>query len=110
MPTTSTATDPLAGEQAGGPPGTIPFVYGHPDRSLLPVEGIAEAAQQALAAAGGGSYAPLGELASLLAKVPSAPTRATTQRATHPFRAAVALGLVALLLCGEWWLRRRWGW
>jgi len=65
---------------------------------------------QALAAAGGGSYAPLGELASLLAKVPSAPTRATTQRATHPFRAAVALGLVALLLCGEWWLRRRWGW
>jgi len=42
------STDPLAGVQAGGPPGTIPFVYGHPDPSLLPVEKIAQAAQQAL--------------------------------------------------------------
>ncbi|NLE76274.1 MAG: PLP-dependent aminotransferase family protein [Chloroflexi bacterium] len=46
-------SDPLAGVQAGGPPGTIPFVYGHPDPALLPVEQIAEAAAQAMGRAGG---------------------------------------------------------
>lgn len=44
--------DPLAGVQAGGPPGTIPFVYGHPDPALLPVEQVAQAAQEALQRAG----------------------------------------------------------
>ena len=44
--------DPLAGVQAGGPPGTIPFVYGHPDPDLLPVAQIAQAAQEALERAG----------------------------------------------------------
>ncbi|MGQ9584494.1 MAG: aminotransferase-like domain-containing protein [Anaerolineae bacterium] len=44
--------DPLAGVQAGGPPGAIPFVYGHPDPASLPVEQIAQAAQQALQKAG----------------------------------------------------------
>lgn len=44
--------DPLAGVQAGGPPGTIPFVYGHPDPDLLPLEQVAQAVQEALQRAG----------------------------------------------------------
>ena len=48
----ATADDPLAGVQAGGPPGTIPLVYGHPDPTLLPVGLLAQAAEQAFAETG----------------------------------------------------------
>ena len=44
--------DPLAGVQAGGPAGAIPFVYGHPDPDLLPVEKIIAATERALRARG----------------------------------------------------------
>jgi 2-aminoadipate transaminase len=44
--------DPLEGVQAGGPAGAIPFVYGHPDPDLLPVEKIITATEQALRARG----------------------------------------------------------
>jgi len=52
--------DPLAGVQAGGlrhepvegPSGAIPFVYGHPDPDLLPVEKIITATERALRARG----------------------------------------------------------
>jgi 2-aminoadipate transaminase len=40
--------DPLEGVQAGGPAGAIPFVYGHPDPDLLPVEKIIAATERAL--------------------------------------------------------------
>jgi 2-aminoadipate transaminase len=40
--------DPLEGVQAGGPAGAIPFVYGHPDPDLLPVEKIITATERAL--------------------------------------------------------------
>jgi len=39
---------PLEGVQAGGPAGAIPFVYGHPDPNLLPVEKIIAATERAL--------------------------------------------------------------
>jgi hypothetical protein len=39
---------PLVGVQAGGPAGAIPFVYGHPDPDLLPVEKITAATERAL--------------------------------------------------------------
>jgi len=64
---------------------------------------------QAIAAAGRGRYAPLDQLASLLAQIPAAPVSRTGAQATHPFRSGAALAVVALLLCVEWWLRRRWG-
>ena len=38
--------------QAGGPAGAIPFVYGHPDPDLLPVEKIIAATERALRARG----------------------------------------------------------
>ena len=38
--------------QAGGPAGAIPFVYGHPDPDLLPVEKIITATERALRARG----------------------------------------------------------
>ena len=44
--------DPLEGVQAGGPAGAIPFVYGHPDPDLLPVEKIIAATERALRARG----------------------------------------------------------
>lgn len=44
--------DPLEGVQAGGPAGAIPFVYGHPDPDLLPVEKIITATERALRARG----------------------------------------------------------
>jgi len=44
--------DPLEGVQAGGPAGAIPFVYGHPDPNLLPVDKIIAAAERALQARG----------------------------------------------------------
>jgi len=44
--------DPLAEVQAGGPAGAIPFVYGHPDPDLLPVEKIIAATERALRARG----------------------------------------------------------
>lgn len=44
--------DPLEGVQAGGPAGVIPFVYGHPDPDLLPVEKIIAATERALRARG----------------------------------------------------------
>jgi 2-aminoadipate transaminase len=52
--------DPLEGVQAGGlrpepvegPSGAIPFVYGHPDPDLLPVEKIIIATERALRARG----------------------------------------------------------
>lgn len=44
--------DPLEGVQAGGPAGAIPFVYGHPDPNLLPVEKIIAATERALRARG----------------------------------------------------------
>ncbi len=40
--------DPLEGVQAGGAAGAIPFVYGHPDPDLLPVEKIIAATERAL--------------------------------------------------------------
>jgi 2-aminoadipate transaminase len=43
---------PLEGVQAGGPAGAIPFVYGHPDPDLLPVEQIITATERALRARG----------------------------------------------------------
>ena len=48
----SPSFDPLEGVQADGPAGAIPFVYGHPDPDLLPVEKIIAAAEQALRARG----------------------------------------------------------
>jgi DNA-binding transcriptional MocR family regulator len=48
----SPSFDPLEGVQAGGPAGAIPFVYGHPDPDLLPVEKIITATEQALRARG----------------------------------------------------------
>jgi len=42
----------LEGVQAGGPPGAIPFVYGHADPDLLPVEKIIAATERALRARG----------------------------------------------------------
>ena len=44
--------DPLEGVQAGGPAGAIPFVYGHPDPDLLPVDKIITATERALRARG----------------------------------------------------------
>jgi len=44
--------DPLEGVQAGRPAGVIPFVYGHPDPDLLPVEKIIAATERALRARG----------------------------------------------------------
>ena len=44
--------DPLEGAQAGGPAGAIPFVYGHPDPDLLPVEKIITATERAMRANG----------------------------------------------------------
>jgi 2-aminoadipate transaminase len=44
--------DPLAGVQAGGPAGVIPFVYGHPDPDLLPVEKLITATERTLRARG----------------------------------------------------------
>ena len=44
--------DPLEAVQAGGPAGAIPFVYGHPDPGLLPVEKIITATERALRARG----------------------------------------------------------
>jgi len=44
--------DPLAGAQAGGPAGAIPFVYSHPDPDLLPAEKIITATERALRARG----------------------------------------------------------
>ena len=44
--------DPLEGVQAGGPAGAIPFVCGHPDPDLLPVERIIAATERALRARG----------------------------------------------------------
>ena len=46
----SPSFDPLAEVQAGGPAGAIPFVYGHPDPDLLPVEKIIAATERALRA------------------------------------------------------------
>ena len=40
--------DSLEGVQAGGPAGAIPFVYGHPDPDLLPVDKIIAATERAL--------------------------------------------------------------
>jgi 2-aminoadipate transaminase len=48
----SPTSDPLEGVQAGGPAGAIPFVYGHPDPELLPVEKIITATERALRARG----------------------------------------------------------
>ena len=48
----SPSFDPLEGVQAGGPAGAIPFVYGHPDPDLLPVEKIIAATERALRARG----------------------------------------------------------
>jgi len=47
-PQPSPPFDPLEGVQAGGPSGAIPFIYGHPDPNLLPVEKIIAAAERAL--------------------------------------------------------------
>ena len=44
--------DSLEGVQAGGPVGAIPFVYGHPDPDLLPVDKIITATERALRARG----------------------------------------------------------
>lgn len=41
--------DPLAAVQAAGPPGTISFVYGLPDATTFPVEGLRCAAERVLA-------------------------------------------------------------
>ncbi|MCE5238716.1 hypothetical protein LLH23_09510 [bacterium] len=64
---------------------------------------------QAIAAAGRGRYAPLDQLASLLAQIPATPASQGVTQAEHPFRSGAVLGVAALLLCVEWWLRRRWG-
>ena len=48
----SPSFDPLEGVQAGGTAGAIPFVYGHPDPDLLPVEKIITATERALRARG----------------------------------------------------------
>ena len=52
VPQLSPPFDPLEGVQAGGPAGAIPFVYGHPDPDLLPVEKIIAATERALRARG----------------------------------------------------------
>ena len=52
VPASQPPFDPLEGVQAGGPAGAIPFVYGHPDADLLPVEKIIAAAELALRARG----------------------------------------------------------
>jgi 2-aminoadipate transaminase len=48
----SPSFDPLEGVQAGGPAGATPFVYGHPDPDLLPVEKLIAATERALRARG----------------------------------------------------------
>ena len=50
--TASEPFDPLSGVQAGGPGGSIPFVYGHPDPELFPVDDLRVAADQTLQARG----------------------------------------------------------
>jgi len=44
----SPSSDVSEGVQAGGPAGAIPFVYGHPDPDLLPVDKIIAATERAL--------------------------------------------------------------
>jgi DNA-binding transcriptional MocR family regulator len=52
IPASQPPFDPLEGAQAGGLAGAIPFVYGHPDPDLLPVEKIITATERALRARG----------------------------------------------------------
>jgi hypothetical protein len=65
---------------------------------------------QAIAVAGGGQHAPVGQLAELLSRLPTAATATPVMRRLHPFRSAAALAVIVGLLSLEWWLRRRWGW
>ncbi|MGA9347406.1 MAG: PLP-dependent aminotransferase family protein [Anaerolineae bacterium] len=52
VPASQPSFDPLEDVQAGGPAGAIPFVYGHPDPELLPVEKVIAATERALRARG----------------------------------------------------------
>jgi len=76
---------------------------------------LAETTQQAgelraIADAGGGLYAPVAQLAGLLARLPATASEQPVTRRAHPFRSAAALAGIVVLLSVEWWLRRRWGW
>lgn len=65
---------------------------------------------RAIAAAGKGQYAPVEQLAELLARLPAQTTSQSGTQPTHPFRTGIALAAMVALLSVEWWLRRRWGW
>lgn len=69
-----------------------------------------EANLRAIAAAGKGAYAPIEQLAQLLARIPATAVTTPITQPSHPFRSAPILALIVVLLSVEWWLRRRWGW